>query len=78
MNQTRKDSPQPDVVRLSVNLSPDVADALKNYAARKGTTITEAVRRAVSYLAFFEKETDAGGEILVRSQKGQVDQVKFL
>ena len=38
------------VVRLSVNLAPSVADALKSVAADQGISLTEATRRAVALL----------------------------
>lgn len=38
--------PRP-VVRLSVNLAPTVADALKELSEQHGVTLTEGVRRAI-------------------------------
>lgn len=45
-------------VRLSVNLAPDVADALKNLS--KGMSITEGVRRAIAIWNFLESERAKG------------------
>lgn len=48
------------VVRLSVNLAPDVAAVLKARAARKGISLTEAVRRSIALFDFIETQRDAG------------------
>ncbi|WP_280389868.1 hypothetical protein [Nocardia wallacei] len=55
-----------DVVRLSVNLSPDVAAVLHELMEKRGTTATETIRRAISVLYFLETETENGGELLLR------------
>jgi Ribbon-helix-helix protein, copG family len=53
------------VTRLSVNLSREVADALKSIASERGITLTEAIRRAISTQKFIEDVLDKGGKILV-------------
>ena len=68
------DEPQ---VRLSVNLNPEVADELKAYAKRKGVSITEAVRRAVTLLAFVD-ETQRRGAVLNVEEDGALKEVLFL
>lgn len=55
----------PKVVRLSVNLAPDVAAALKRLAESKGVTVTEMVRRAISTENFFEEQRAEGRKILI-------------
>ena len=77
MSPTHSDSPQPESVRLSVNLSPKVADDLKSYAGRKEITVTEAVRRAVAYLAFFDEIAASGGTVTV-TEGGKVRDIQFL
>lgn len=64
-------------VRLSVNLSPDVADELKGYASRKGVSITEAIRRAITVLAFVE-DAQARGASLHLEEEGVLKEVLFL
>jgi hypothetical protein len=51
-------------VRLSVNINAETSAFLREYAARKGVTITEAVRRAVAVLKFVTDETDAGNRLV--------------
>ena len=53
------------VTRLSVNLSREVADALKSIATERGITLTEAIRRAISTQKFIEDVLDRGGKILI-------------
>lgn len=43
-------------VRLSVNINDETEEALKELAARRDTTVTEIIRRAVSVYKFVEDE----------------------
>lgn len=47
-------------VRLSVNLSPDVANALKAYGLRNDCSLTETIRRAISALVFIDDHQRMG------------------
>ena len=60
---TNKDSAKS--TRLSVNLSQEVADALKAIATDRGITLTEGIRRAISTQKFVEDVLNRGGKILV-------------
>lgn len=62
-------------VRLSVNLSADVAEALRALAAQKGASISEIVRDAIATEAFLVEEQSSGGQILVREKDGSMKQV---
>jgi ribbon-helix-helix CopG family protein len=63
--------------RLSVNVALDVGEAIDELAKRRGTTITDVIRRAVSTYKFVDDEVAAGGRILVE-RNGTVREVKFL
>lgn len=52
-------------MRLSVNLSPDVADALRELAHRRGKTITEVIRDAIATEKFLDDEQRKGGDIII-------------
>lgn len=54
-----------DQVRLSVNLAPDIADALKSTAERRLFSVTNAVGVAIAVWAHIEKERANGGTIAV-------------
>jgi predicted transcriptional regulator len=67
-NEKREDEAAPEVVRLSVNLAPDVADALKRLAKSNGVTLTEMVRRAISTEHFIEEQRAAGNKVLITDE----------
>lgn len=46
--------------RLSVNINDETAEALKSLAERKGTTVTEIVRRMAAVYKFVDDETSEG------------------
>jgi len=50
--------------RLSININDETAAALKELAAKRGLTVTEVVRRAVSVYKFVEDEVGDGGKTL--------------
>jgi hypothetical protein len=54
------------VTRLSINLSKDVATALRSIAKKHGITITEAVRRAISTQKYIEDAHDRHAKILIK------------
>jgi hypothetical protein len=67
---SRRRSPQPpkqtsNPNRLSVNLSQEVADALRAIVLKREISITEAVRRAISLLKFVDDATDDGAKFLI-------------
>lgn len=58
------------IVRLSINLSSDTAAALRELAEHKGTSVTEAVRRAIAVWKFVEDEVAQGHRIAVIDKDG--------
>lgn len=52
-------------VRLSVNLNPEAAEALKAYTDKRHISYTEAVRRAIALLKFVDDEISAGHDLQV-------------
>lgn len=73
----RAESRSDRLVRLSVNLSPEIADVLKEYAQRKGVSVTEAVRRAVTVLQFVDETQDRGASVVVNDE-GAMKEIVFL
>jgi hypothetical protein len=74
---TADDAPGDRLVRLSVNLGPEVADQLKEYASRKGVSVTEAVRRAIAILAFVDSAQVRGASLNL-DEGGSLKEVLFL
>lgn len=67
-----------EVVKLSVNLSREVVDALKSIAGRDNITVTEALRRSISTQKFIDDQQQDGAKILVEDKdKKTVRQVVF-
>ncbi len=65
---SRSSSPPPDsddgeqrYTRLSVNVTLDVADALRSLTKRRGITVTDGVRRAIAIWKIVE-DADAKGQ----------------
>jgi predicted transcriptional regulator len=55
------------VVRLTVNVSPEIAELLDDLAKNKmQTTKTEALNQAIATTAALYKATEAGGEVVVK------------
>ena len=63
--------------RLSVNVADDVASAIDEMRVRRGWSITEVIRRAVSILKFIDDEAMQGGKVLVE-RDGKIREVTFL
>ena len=66
------------VVRLSINVSPEIAADFKAVAARKGLTITEGICRAITVWKFAEDESAAGNELAVIGKDGEIRKVVLL
>ena len=64
-------------VNVSVNLSQEVVDVLRELANRRGITMTEAIEQAIwndKYLNDIKKE---GSKVLVTKNGKQMEQVNF-
>jgi len=61
------------VVRLTVNVSPEVAKMLENLAANLNTTKTQALNQAIATTAAMYEATSGGGQVIVK--KGNTQQV---
>ena len=63
------------ILRLNVNISEDVADALKSYSRAHGCTVTEATRRAVSLLNLIDVEFELGHRLAFVGKRDKVTSV---
>jgi hypothetical protein len=71
----RRSQQRGGLVRLSINLNAETADAFKALIERKGITITEGIRRAITVWKFLEDETARGNQIAVIEQDGNTRKV---
>ncbi len=63
--------------KLTVRLSGEAMRRIRALAARKGITINEFMRRAVSTEAFFLEETAVGSRIFVEDKDKGLKEVVF-
>lgn len=64
-------------LRLSVNLSEQVAAALKELMRRHDVSATEEVRRAISVWKYIDDERQKGNNILVEDSNGRTQRMVF-
>jgi predicted transcriptional regulator len=64
--------------RLSVNINDETADALKELAKDRGTSVTDIVRRAVAIYKFVEDETGSGKSLQLVDDDDRVTKVAVL
>ena len=64
--------------RLSVNLAPDVALALRELAQGQGLTLSEAVRRAISTEHYLRAKRRDGCKVLIEDRRGKMRQLEFV
>lgn len=55
-------------VKISVNLTTEDVDALKSLAEKRGSTVTETLRRAIAMEKFVDDVTSKGGTLVVEDQ----------
>ncbi len=65
------------VVKMSVNLSSDVVDVLRDLAAKRRTTMTEVLRQAIGTEKFIDDVKEEDGKVLVEDKKGRLRQLVF-
>lgn len=64
--------------RITVGLVPKTTEELKELQERTGLSKTDIVNRAITLYAFMEAQLQAGRELLVRRDSGEVELVRFL
>ncbi|MBL8541896.1 MAG: hypothetical protein JNK68_16255 [Betaproteobacteria bacterium] len=64
-------------VRLSADLSADVAVALQQLALDQGITLTEALSRAISTESYLHQKRSAGGKVLL-DEDGKLKELVFM
>jgi len=68
----------PNIVKISVNLTVDAVEALKDLAAKRGTTVTDVLRRAISTEKYIDHvQRDEGAKVLVEDKKGKIRELVF-
>ena len=70
-------APEKSVVKLTVNLSEEVYNTLKDLATQQSTTVTEALRKAISTENFIRKAETDNAKILIEDKDKNLKQVVF-
>ena len=66
-----------EVVKLTVNLTPEAATVLKYLAAKQGTSATNVINRAIALAEFVWAEKEKGNRIQVEAKNGDIREVVF-
>jgi limonene-1,2-epoxide hydrolase len=67
-----------DYQRLSVNINNETADVLRRYTAEHHVSTTEAVRRAIGLLNYFEDARKNDVRIMAQAANGERSTLAFL
>ena len=62
-------------VRLNVNINDECKASLEAYASVHGVTVTEAVRRAISFLNYEDVQTVRGNRLAAVDADGNVVEI---
>jgi hypothetical protein len=62
-------------VKISANLSNTVVAALKDIAEKKGVSITEALRQAISHEKYFLEAAERSEKVLLEDKAGKTREV---
>jgi hypothetical protein len=65
------------VIKMSVNLSPDVVETLRALARKRNASMTEVLKDAIGTEQFVDKVSDESGKILVEDKDGRIRQLVF-
>jgi hypothetical protein len=65
----------PDFQRLSVNINSESADILRHVTAERKINTTEAIRRAIGLLGFFEEARRLRKRIITEDASGQQTEI---
>lgn len=57
--------------RLSINISDEVAEVLRQMAERRNTTVTEVIRDAISMEKFLDEQQARGDALILRGEDGR-------
>jgi metal-responsive CopG/Arc/MetJ family transcriptional regulator len=66
-----------DITKVTVNLPTDTLNALKNIAAKRGTTVTEALRQVIESQNFLQSEMENGSKVLIQNPDRSMQQLVF-
>jgi len=66
-----------ETVKLTVNITEELAKALKELAAREGTTMTNIVNKALALEKYVSEEKAKGSKMIFEDKNGKFKEVVF-
>lgn len=66
------------IIKVSFNLPAAEVEELRRLAARRGTTVTQALRLALALAVFTDEQLARGSELLVRDADGSSRAIRGL
>jgi ribbon-helix-helix CopG family protein len=67
-----KSNDERTVVKTSINLPQEEFEALRQLAQRRGSTMADVVRRAISTEKFLDQTRAEGGKVLIEGKDKQI------
>lgn len=67
----RKVSKKPTMVKISFNLTETLYEEIDELAARRGITLTEALRQSIKSEVYLQREVDRGRHVLTEDGDGE-------
>jgi hypothetical protein len=64
-----------DTVKLSANLSKPVIKALRDLSEKRGVSMTEVLRQAISREKYFQDAADRNEKLLLEDTSGRIKQI---
>jgi hypothetical protein len=74
----RMEIQMPDYQRLSVNINAESAEILRQVTAERQISTTEAIRRAIGLLGFFEEARKDRTKVYTEDQEGHRERVQLV
>lgn len=72
---TQETATKSDLVKVSMNFSPQTIAVLRDLSQKSGATMTEVARRGIGLQKFIAQEIEAGGKLLIEDSKGKMQRV---
>lgn len=63
------------VVKLSVNLPPEIVAVIRELAKKRSTTMTEVIRKGIGTQKYLQDAIDKGGKLFVEDRKGRLREI---
>jgi hypothetical protein len=66
------------LIKMSVNITPELLDALKNLARKRGTSVTSVLWAAIKTEIYLDGVIAKGDIVLIKDKRGKMQRLVFL